>query len=78
MNDELSFEQLYRELEEIVARLEVGDLTLADALALFERGVSLAERCNQLLDTAELRVRQLIVVGAGELSVHQFAGWENG
>lgn len=59
MTDEPTFEQLYAELEEIVRRLEAGDLPLAESLALFERSAALVERCNALLDNAELRVREL-------------------
>jgi exodeoxyribonuclease VII small subunit len=54
-----TFEELYRELEATVRRLEAGELTLDESLALFERATSLTEQCNVLLDSAELRVRQL-------------------
>lgn len=57
--DGLSFEDALRELEEIVAQLEAGDLTLEVSLALFERGQKLAHLCNQQLDAATLRVEQL-------------------
>jgi exodeoxyribonuclease VII small subunit len=61
--DALSFEAALRELEEIVAKLEAGDLTLEDSLTLFERGQKLAHRCNQQLDEATLRVEQLTADG---------------
>jgi exodeoxyribonuclease VII small subunit len=54
-----SYETLYAELQQIVARLETGDLPLADSLALYERGIQLAGTCQNLLETAELRIRQL-------------------
>jgi exodeoxyribonuclease VII small subunit len=57
--EELSFEQAYGELEEIVARLESGELTLEDSVSLFERGRKLSERCQAILDQAELRITQL-------------------
>ena len=60
---ELAFEDALRELEEIVAQLEAGDLTLEASLALFERGQMLARRCNQQLDSARLRVEQLTADG---------------
>jgi exodeoxyribonuclease VII small subunit len=60
-----TFEELYAELEETVRRLEAGDLPLEESLALFERGAVLTERCNSLLDQAELRIRQLVVRGDG-------------
>jgi exodeoxyribonuclease VII small subunit len=73
-----TFEQLYRELEETVRRLEAGDLTLDESLALFERGAALAEQCNTLLDTADLRVRQLTTRPDGSLESEPFEGWSNG
>lgn len=57
--DELTFEDALKELEEIVTKLEAGELTLEDSLALFERGQALANRCNVQLDEATLRVEQL-------------------
>lgn len=54
-----SYESLYVRLQEVVARLEQGELPLAEALALYEQGVQLAAACQQLLDAAELRVQQL-------------------
>lgn len=57
--EEMDFEQALAELEEIVARLEAGDLTLEESLALFERGQLLAEFCNKQLEAATLRVEQL-------------------
>lgn len=54
-----TFENIYRELEETVRRLETGDLSLAESVALFERGTKLAEQANLILDQAELRVQQL-------------------
>jgi len=60
---DLAFEEALRELEEIVQRLEAGDLTLEASLALFERGQMLARRCNQQLDSASLRVEQLTAEG---------------
>jgi exodeoxyribonuclease VII small subunit len=72
--DDRSFEELYRELEDTVRRLESGDLTLADSLALFERAAVLAERCNALLDQAELRVRQLTAHPDGSMAIEPFEG----
>lgn len=54
-----SYETLYLRLQEVVARLEQGELPLAEALALYEQGVRLAADCQRLLDAAELRVQQL-------------------
>ncbi len=58
-SEEPSFEELYRRLEEVVARLEAGGLGLEEALALYEEGMRLARRCQEILDTAELRITRL-------------------
>ncbi len=59
----LSFEDAMLTLEQTVAALEAGNLSLDDSLTLFERGQLLAERCNELLDGAQLRVEQLTADG---------------
>ena len=59
----LVFEQALGELEETVAKLEAGELTLEESLALFERGQELANRCNDILEKASLRVEQLTTDG---------------
>jgi len=60
---ELSFEEAFAELEEAVARLEAGGLTLEESLALFERGQALAAHCSEQLDQAELKVKQIAPEG---------------
>ena len=57
--DELSFEEAFRQLSEIAERMEAGGLTLGGATAQFEQGMKLVQRCNQLLDSAELEVTTL-------------------
>ena len=54
-----SFEDLFRRLEETVAKLEEGGLTLSQSLALYEEGMTLAQRCQEMLNSAELKIRQL-------------------
>jgi exodeoxyribonuclease VII small subunit len=61
--DKLSFEQAYQELEETVQKLEAGDLPLADALALYQRGMALAQHCGLQLDEAELSIQALTPSG---------------
>ncbi len=62
----VAFEEVYRELEETVGRLEEGGLTLDELLGLFERGMKLARMCSSRLDAAELRVSQLVEQEDGE------------
>ena len=57
--DQLTYEQAFSQLDDIVAALEGDELTLEAAMSLFERGQKLVQRCNGLLEQAELRVRQL-------------------
>lgn len=55
----LSFEQAYGQLEETVQKLEAGDLSLAEAMALYQQGVALAQQCGLRLDEAELTIQKL-------------------
>lgn len=55
----LKFEEASAELEQIVSRLEDGQLSLEDTLILYERGQELAKHCSGLLNQAELKVRTL-------------------
>jgi exodeoxyribonuclease VII small subunit len=61
--DKLTFEQAYQELEETVQKLEAGDLPLANALALYQRGMALAQHCGLQLDEAELSIQALTPSG---------------
>ncbi|MGD0116143.1 MAG: exodeoxyribonuclease VII small subunit [Dehalococcoidia bacterium] len=54
-----TFEELYRRLEETVGKLEEGGLPLERSLALYEDGMTLARRCQEMLDAAQVRIRQL-------------------
>lgn len=58
--DQLSYEQAFKELESIVDQLQSEDLPLEEALSIFERGQALSTRCNELLESAELKLRQLV------------------
>jgi len=60
---ELTFEQAFGQLEEVVQQLESGELSLEQSLALFEKGVRLAKLCEGKLDQAEQKVSQLTGVG---------------
>ncbi len=53
------FEDAYRELGEIVDRLESGELSLDESVTLYERGRQLVTLCEKQLDAAELRVNRL-------------------
>jgi exodeoxyribonuclease VII small subunit len=53
---ELSFEQALRALEDIVARLERGDVPLEESITLYERGAELKKQCEARLSAAQMRV----------------------
>tara|TARA_Y100001970_G_scaffold98563_1_gene123927 strand:- start:72555 stop:72788 length:234 start_codon:yes stop_codon:yes gene_type:complete len=57
---DLNFEKALTELEEIVDRLESGELTLENSLKSFEKGIKLARQCQEQLSKAELQVQKLI------------------
>jgi exodeoxyribonuclease VII small subunit len=59
MTGERSFEDLQRELDDVVQRLERGDVALDEALALWQRGEELYRACAERLDRAELRIEEL-------------------
>jgi exodeoxyribonuclease VII small subunit len=73
--DARPFEEQLDELDSIVAALEEGKLPLDEALALYERGMKLAQACQRRLDEADLRVSVLRASGesggdgGGEISV---------
>ncbi len=78
----MNFEQAFQRLDEIVQRLEQGDLPLEESLSLYEEGMTLATQCNDWLDQAELRVRQLVPApfgGEAGTSIRSvdFNGWED-
>lgn len=52
----MAFEEGMKRLGEIVARLEEGDLPLAESVALYEEGVKLSAGCKQELDRAKLKL----------------------
>lgn len=54
------FERSLDELEQLVQRLEKGDLSLDDSLQAFERGIALFRSCRGAIEQAELRVNLLL------------------
>ena len=60
---EMSYEDSLKRLEEIVQRLESGQLSLDESLHLFEEGTRLTKVCQQRLTEAELRIERLVGEG---------------
>lgn len=67
MSKTKDFETALQRLEEIVKKLESGDLPLASALELFEEGVTLSRFCHAKLDEAERKVEILAAKGDGSV-----------
>jgi len=68
---ELGFDHLLTRLREVVGRLESGELSLEQSLLVYEEGVQLARRGQQLLASAEKRV-EILVSASGGLEVVPF------
>lgn len=72
--ESLSFEHALSQLEEIVTELEQGESPLDESIARFERGVSLARRCEDRLNDAEKKLAMLIKKGTRILEVDMETG----
>ena len=69
---DIKFEDALQRLEEIVDRLETGELPLEDSLKVFEEGVALARRCSKYLEEAEKRIELLTKDESGLLKAEPF------
>ncbi|HOI75613.1 MAG TPA: exodeoxyribonuclease VII small subunit [Syntrophales bacterium] len=67
------FEDALEKLEQIVRRMEAGEMTLDESLKAFEEGIRLVRLCNARLDDAERRVEVLLREG-DQLAVKLFGG----
>ena len=65
----LSFEDALRSLEEVVRRLESGEVPLDQSIELYERGEALRAHCQARLDAAQARIEK-IVAGPGGRASH--------
>ncbi|MGD0142302.1 MAG: exodeoxyribonuclease VII small subunit [Rhizomicrobium sp.] len=63
--DQLSFEVALKELEQIVARLEQGEVDLEDSIQLYERGQALKAHCEKKLKAAEGRLEKIVLGAKG-------------
>ena len=67
------FETALADLEQLVQRMESGELTLEESLQAFEQGVTLTRKCQQALSSAEQRV-QLLLEQNGQSVAQPFSG----
>lgn len=62
-NKGLPFEEAMKQLENVAAELEKGDLNLDESVAKFEEGMKLSKQCSKLLEDAEKRITILLKDG---------------
>ncbi|HEX8166469.1 MAG TPA: exodeoxyribonuclease VII small subunit [Beijerinckiaceae bacterium] len=62
----LPFEKALDELEQIVKRLERGEVPLEESIAIYERGEALKKHCEALLKRAEARIEKITIGPGGE------------
>jgi exodeoxyribonuclease VII small subunit len=70
------FEEELKDLEEIVGKIDSGELTLEDSIGAFERGVALVRSLNQKLDEIEKKVEVLSRNSQGDLRTAPYEGLE--
>ena len=63
---EMSFEEAMKALEDVVARLEAGDVPLEESINLYERGAELKSYCQKKLSEAEEKVAAITLDGDGK------------
>lgn len=73
---EKKFEEAMLKLEEIVRKLEGGDLTLEESIKVFEEGIRLSGLCSRKLDEAERRI-EVLLKGEQGLAVKAFEGGDS-
>lgn len=67
--DQLSFEKALERLEEVVAKLERGDVPLEEAINLYQEGMQLSQLCNGKLKQVEAKIEMLIETDQGITAV---------
>ena len=63
---QLSFEEALKALEDVVRRLEGGEVPLDDSIALYERGEKLRGHCQARLDAAQARIEKIVANSDGK------------
>ncbi|MDK2563171.1 exodeoxyribonuclease VII small subunit [Romboutsia sedimentorum] len=62
----LTYEQAYKKLEDILEKLESKGASLDESLSLYEEGISLYKHCNKLLENAQLKISKFTKLGIEE------------
>ncbi len=64
MNENISFEQALKRLEEIVEILEAGNISLEESIKIYQEGIDLSKLCQEMLEEAEGKV--MAIMNRGE------------
>ena len=72
-NENKTFEENMKRLEQIVRAMERGDVALEESLKLFQEGTELVRNCGKLLDEAELQVMKIMTDANGQPIEEDFA-----
>jgi len=64
---QIQFEEAFKRLEDIVTKLESGDLSLEESMTLFEEGITLTKTCKTRLEAAEQKIQLLLKDSDGNL-----------
>ncbi len=68
LQDDRSLEETFQVLEEVISRMEQGDLTLEESFAAYHQGMDLLKSCNDKIDKVEKQVLELDAEG----ETHEF------
>ena len=74
---DMDFESAMKRLDEISASLERDNVSLENALALYEEGVGLVRKCNEQLEDAERKIKVLKMTPDGEVAEEDFLSAKN-
>jgi len=66
---QIQFEEAFKRLEDIVTKLESGDLSLEESMTLFEEGITLTKTCKTRLEAAEQKIQLLLKDSDGNLTL---------
>ena len=66
---QIQFEEAFKRLDEIVTKLESGDLSLEESMTLFEEGITLTKTCKTRLEAAEQKIQLLLKDSDGNLTL---------
>lgn len=68
---EIKFEEALKKLEDIVSKLEAGDMSLEESLAKYEDGIKLSKICSRQLEAAKSKV-ELLMKSGGKFEIKDF------